>query len=145
MFYNSKPFLHLSFLFSSASMYVEPSLILYYKWMLELCTMHNGYYSIEKDLRDHLDQDSLAQKEKLKMKSQFRQWMWTFLDMEQQADSKLGKKYIKAVYCHSAYLTYMQSTSCKKLGWINPKLESGERKKYQQPQICREYHSTGIS
>ena len=34
-------------------------------------------------------------------------------DMEQQTGSKLGKEYIKAVYCHPAYLTYMQSTSCK--------------------------------
>ena len=34
------------------------------------------------------------------------------------------KKYIKAVYCHSAYLTYMQSTSCKMLGWVKHKLES---------------------
>ena len=33
------------------------------------------------------------------------------LDMEQQAGSKLGKEYVKAVYCHPAYLTYMQSTS----------------------------------
>ena len=46
------------------------------------------------------------------------------LDMEQQTGSKLGKKYIKAVYCHSAYLTYMQSTSCKMLGWMKHKLES---------------------
>ena len=37
-------------------------------------------------------------------------------DMEQQTGSKLGKEYVKAVYCHSAYLTYMQSTSCEKLG-----------------------------
>ena len=37
------------------------------------------------------------------------------LDMEQQTGSKLGKEYIKAVYCHSAYLTYMQSTSCQML------------------------------
>ena len=41
------------------------------------------------------------------------------LDMEQQTGSKLGKEYAKAVYCHSAYLTYMQSTSCKTLGWKN--------------------------
>ena len=34
------------------------------------------------------------------------------LDMEQQTDSKLGEEYIKAVYCHPVYLTYMQSTSC---------------------------------
>ena len=36
---------------------------------------------------------------------------WLELDMEQQTDSKLGKEYTKAVYCHSVYLTYMQSTS----------------------------------
>ena len=46
------------------------------------------------------------------------------LDMEQQTGSKLGKEYVKAVYCHPAYLTYMQSTSCKMPGWINHKLES---------------------
>ena len=44
--------------------------------------------------------------------------------MEQQTGSKLGKEYIKAVYCHPAYLTYMQSISCEMLGWINCKLES---------------------
>ena len=38
------------------------------------------------------------------------------LDVEQWISSKLGKEYVKAVYCHSAYLTYMQSTSCKMLG-----------------------------
>ena len=46
------------------------------------------------------------------------------LDMEQQTGSKLGKEYIKAVYCHPAYLTYMQSTSCEKLDWMKHKLES---------------------
>ena len=45
-------------------------------------------------------------------------------DMEQQTGSKLGKEYIKAVYCHPAYLTYMQNTSCKVLGWMKHKLES---------------------
>ena len=45
-------------------------------------------------------------------------------DMEQQTGSKLGKEYVKAVYCHPAYLTYMQSTSCEILGWMNKKLES---------------------
>ena len=44
--------------------------------------------------------------------------------MEQQTGSKLGKEYIKAVYCHPAYLTYMQSTSCEMLGWMKHKLES---------------------
>ena len=46
------------------------------------------------------------------------------LDMEQWTGSKLGKEYIKAVYCHPVYLTYMQSTSCEMLGWINHRLES---------------------
>ena len=46
------------------------------------------------------------------------------LDMEQQTGSKLGKEYNKAVYCHPAYLTYLQSTSCEMLGWMKPKLES---------------------
>ena len=46
------------------------------------------------------------------------------LDMEEQTGSKSGKEYIKAVYCHLAYLTYMQSISCKMLGWIKHKLES---------------------
>ena len=45
------------------------------------------------------------------------------LDMEQQTGSILGKEYIKAVYCHPPYLTYMQSTSCEMLSWMNLKLE----------------------
>ena len=44
-------------------------------------------------------------------------------DMEQQTGSKLGKEYVKVVYCHSAYLTYMQSTSCEMLGWMKHKLQ----------------------
>ena len=46
------------------------------------------------------------------------------LDMEQQTGSKLRKEYVKAVYCHPAYLTYMQSTSWETLGWMKHKLES---------------------
>ena len=53
------------------------------------------------------------------------------LDMEQQTSYKLGKEYIKAVYCHPAYLTYMQSTSCEMLGWMKHKLESNCQEKYQ--------------
>ena len=45
-------------------------------------------------------------------------------DMEQWTDSKLGKEYVEAVYCHPAYLTYMQSTSCKMPGWMKHNLES---------------------
>ena len=46
------------------------------------------------------------------------------LDMEQQTASKLGKKYVKAVYCHPAYLTSMQSTSCEMPSLMTHKLES---------------------
>ena len=45
------------------------------------------------------------------------------LDMEQWTDSKLRKEYIKAVYCHPAYLTYMQSTSWEMLDWMKDTLE----------------------
>ena len=44
-------------------------------------------------------------------------------DMEQWTGSKLGKEFVKAVYCHPAYLTYMPSTSCEMLGCMNQKLE----------------------
>ena len=46
------------------------------------------------------------------------------LDMEQQTGSNSGKEYVKAIYCHPAYLTYMQSTSCEMLDWMKHKLES---------------------
>ena len=46
------------------------------------------------------------------------------VDMEQQTGSKLGKESVKAVYCHLAYLTYMQSTTCEMPGWMKHKLES---------------------
>ena len=46
------------------------------------------------------------------------------LDVEQRTGSKQEKEYIKAVYCHPAYLTYMQSTSWEMLGWMKHKLES---------------------
>ena len=45
------------------------------------------------------------------------------LDMEQQTGSKEEKEYVKAVYCHSAYLTYMQSTSCEMLDWMKHNLK----------------------
>ena len=49
-------------------------------------------------------------------------------DMEQWTGSKLGKEFVKDVYCHSAYITYMQITSCKMPGWI----------KHKQNQDCQE-------
>ena len=46
------------------------------------------------------------------------------LDMEQQTGSKLGKEYVKVVYCHFAYLTSMQNTRCEMPDWMKHKLES---------------------
>ena len=59
------------------------------------------------------------------------------LDMEQHTGAKLGKEYVKAVYCHSAYLTYMQSTSWKMLGWMKHKLESRLPGEISATQICK--------
>ena len=53
------------------------------------------------------------------------------LDMEQQIGSKSGKEYVKAVYCHPAYLTYMQSISWEMLGWRSTSWNQDCRKKYQ--------------
>ena len=64
-------------------------------------------------------------------------------DMEQWTGSKLEKECIKAVYCHSAYLTYMQSTSWEIQGWMIHSCNQDCHKKYQQPQICRWCHSNG--
>ena len=58
-------------------------------------------------------------------------------DMEHRTGSKLGKEYVKAVYFHPAYLTYMQSTSCETLGWMKHKLESRLPGEISIPQICR--------
>ena len=52
------------------------------------------------------------------------------LDMEQQNGSKSGKEYVKAVYCHPTYLTYMQNISWEMLGWRKHKLESRLQEKY---------------
>ena len=63
------------------------------------------------------------------------------LDIEQQTGSKKEKEYIKAVYCHPAYLTYMQSTSWEK-HWAGRSISWNQdcREKYQSPQICRWHH-----
>ena len=70
-------------------------------------------------------------------------------DREKQTGSKLGKEYVKVVYCHLAYLTYMQSTSCKMSGWMNHKLESrllGEilitSDMQMTPHFCRKQRGT---
>ena len=53
------------------------------------------------------------------------------LNMEQYTGSKLGKEYVKAVYCHPAYLTYMQSTSWETLGWKKHSWNQDCQEKYQ--------------
>ena len=56
---------------------------------------------------------------------------------EQQTGSKYGKEYVKAVYCHPAYLTYMQSSSCDMLGLMKHKLESRWPGEILITQMCR--------
>ena len=65
------------------------------------------------------------------------------LDIEKQTGSKSGKEYIKAVYCHPAYLTYMQSTSCEMSGWMSTSWNQDCQEKYQYPQIHRWHHPYG--
>ena len=55
------------------------------------------------------------------------------LDMKQQTGSKLGKEYIKAVYCHLAYLTFMQNTSGEMPGWMKHKMESRQQGEISRP------------
>ena len=52
-------------------------------------------------------------------------------DMEQQTGSKLGKKYVKPVYCHTAYLTSVKNTSCEMLGWMKHNWNQDCWEKYQ--------------
>ena len=81
------------------------------------CVNHNKLWKIlqEMGIPDHL---TCLLKILYKIKKQQLK-----LDMEQQSGSKLGKEYVKAVYCHPAYLSYIQSTSWEMLGWMNHKLE----------------------
>ena len=82
------------------------------------CVDHNKLWEIlqEMEIPDHL---TCLLRICMQVKKQQLE-----LDMEQQTGSKSGKEYIKAVYCHPAYLTSMQSTSCEMLGWMKHKLES---------------------
>ena len=59
-------------------------------------------------------------------------------DMEQQTGSKLGKEYIKAIYCHPAYLTYMQSTSWEMPSWMKHKLEYISNLRYADDTTLRQ-------
>ena len=59
------------------------------------------------------------------------------LNVEQQTGSELGKEYVKSMYCHPAYLTLMQSTSCEMPGWMKHKLESRLWGEISITLICR--------
>ena len=87
------------------------------------CVDHNKLWKILKEMGipDHLPPSWEICMQVMKQQLE--------LDMEQQTGSKLGQEYVKAVYCHPAYLTYMQSTSWETLGWKKHKLERWE--KYQ--------------
>ena len=63
--------------------------------------------------------------------------------MEQQTSSKLGKEYIKAVYCHPAYLTYMQSSLCEMPGWAGSKVSILRRSAFFTVQLSHPYMTTG--
>ena len=82
------------------------------------CVEHNKLWKILKEMGipDHL---TCLLRTCMQVKKQQLE-----LDMEQQTDSKSGKEYLKDVYCHPAYLAYMQSTSCKIPGWMKLKKES---------------------
>ena len=81
------------------------------------CVDHNKLWKILKDvgIPDHLI--SL-------LRNLYAGQEATELDMEQWTGSKLGKENVKAVYCHPAYLTYIQSTSCEMPGWMKHKMET---------------------
>ena len=81
------------------------------------CVDHNKLWNILKEIgiSDHLT---------CLLRNLYTGQEATELDMEKQTGSKLGKEYIKAVYCHPGYLTYMQSTSYEMPGWMKHKLES---------------------
>ena len=82
------------------------------------CVDHN---KLENSSRDGNTRPSDLHPEKYVCRSRSKQLE---LDMEQKTGSKSGKEYVKAVYCHPAYLTYMQSTSWEMLDWMKHKLES---------------------
>ena len=82
------------------------------------CVDHNKLWKI---LQEREYQTTLPASWEICVQIKKQQWE---SDMEQQTGSKLGKEYVKAIYCHLVYLTYMQSTSCEMPGWMEQKLES---------------------
>ena len=95
------------------------------------CVDHNKLWKILKEMRipDHLTcllrNLYFAQEATVRTRHGTTSWF------------KLGKEYVKAVYCHPAYLTYMQSTSCEMPGWMNHKLKSRLPGEISTMSICR--------
>ena len=100
---------------------------------LTVWTEQTGKILKEKGILDHLTWETCMQDKKQQLEH----------NMEQQTGSELEKEYVKAVYCHSAYLTYMQSTSWEVLGWMITGWNQDCWGKYQQPHIGWWYHSNG--
>ena len=96
----------------------EKHLFLLYWLCQSLCVDHSKLWKI---LQEVEYQTTLPASWEICMQVKKRQLE---LDMEQQTGSKSGKEYIKGVYCHPAYLTYMQNTPCEMLDWMKLKLES---------------------
>ena len=94
-----------------------------YFWFIDYakafdCVDHNKLWEILKEMEY---QTTLPASWEICMQVKKQQLQ---LDMKQQTGSKSGKEYVKAVCCHLAYITYMQSTSCEMPGWMKHKLES---------------------
>ena len=94
-----------------------------YLWFIDYakafdCIDHNKLWKILKEMEIPVHLTSLLRNLYAGKKQELEP------DMEQQIGSKLGREYVKAIYCHPAYLTYMQSTSWVMLGWMKLKLES---------------------
>ena len=83
------------------------------------CVNHNKLWKILKEILKHQTTLPISWEICMQVKKQQLE-----PDMEQQTSSKLREEYNKVVYCHSTYLTYLQSTTCKMLHWMNHKLES---------------------
>ena len=82
------------------------------------CVDHNKLWEILKDMLEYQTTLPVSWKTYMQVKQQQLE-----LDTEQWSGSEWRKEYMKALYCHPAYLTYMQSTSCKMPGWMNHKLD----------------------
>ena len=89
---------------------------------------------------DYVDHNTLENSERA---GNTRPMQQSELDMEHWGSPKLGKEHIKAVCCHPAYLTSVQSTSCEMPGWMSRKLESRLPGEISKPQISRWYHLNG--